>query len=570
MVAAAANNARSMINCSTSSGLYKRLEKCERLRASSLPGSGSGKKTSKQGNKKRELEVKAFEFVLVDAEDEEDDFSMTTVISDETVLLRGFVQIRSDATENDIRREISEAIQIKYPLVTATDIEFLKANRKKLMKPVNSSEYNFKQIKLLAGQGAIYVKVKNGYDCLLKSNEEEGRDKKKQKVDESEDDSDSFSISSVFAPQGVGETSAANEPSASTVASPSFTSISASQVPPVVSDARGDGFSTVIADVISFCQDNNIENPVEILRVAQKTIVTGRPLEQSSTFEDSNTETNFILIDRANVFGSAKDELELVTETTLRLTLEVSFYGEIAKDSGGPRKEFFRLALREVKQKHFDDGFKVHLEEDYVMIGVLMALSILQNGPVPRFISENILQELFSVLAPSNPCVLRLREGLDKLGLVRIGTSLPTFLYLLRPSPATLLTRRALVSLLTPRFSEEGSNAMQYQQATYTSFMNYVRAAAAGQRLEGHISLEDILEFTTCSSEEPVLGFEPHPEIQFREADSSVKWSFLPTSQTCANILFLPVASYQVQKPSDVDLFEVYDHAFGSKYFGKG
>ena len=91
------------------------------------------------------------EFVLVDAEDEEDDFSMTTVISDETVLLRGFVQIRSDATENDIRREISEAIQIKYPLVTATDIEFLKANRKKLMKPVNSSECNFKQIKLLAG-----------------------------------------------------------------------------------------------------------------------------------------------------------------------------------------------------------------------------------------------------------------------------------------------------------------------------------------------------------------------------------------------------------------------------------
>ena len=186
----------------------------------------------------------------------------------------------------------------------------------------------------------------------------------------------------------MGETYAANEPSASTVASPSFTTISASQVPPVVSDARGDGFSNVIADVISFCQDNNIENPVEILRVAQKTIVTGRPLEQSSTFKESNTETNFILIDRANVFGSAKDELELVTETTLRLTLEVSFYGEIAKDSGGPRKEFFRLALREVKQKHFDDGFKVHLEEDYVMIGVLMALSILQNGPVPRFVSE--------------------------------------------------------------------------------------------------------------------------------------------------------------------------------------
>jgi hypothetical protein len=44
-------------------------------------------------------------------------------------------------------------------MVTDTDFEFVRANRRRITKPVTVGEYNYQQIKLLAGQGCIY--------CLL-------------------------------------------------------------------------------------------------------------------------------------------------------------------------------------------------------------------------------------------------------------------------------------------------------------------------------------------------------------------------------------------------------------------
>ena len=43
----------------------------------------------------------------------------------------------------------------------------------------------------------------------------------------------------------------------------------------------------------------------------------------------------------------------------------------IAKDYGGPRREFFLQLIREPKIKYFDDGSIQHLEEDYFEIGLL-------------------------------------------------------------------------------------------------------------------------------------------------------------------------------------------------------
>lgn len=43
-----------------------------------------------------------------------------------------------------------------------------------------------------------------------------------------------------------------------------------------------------------------------------------------------------------------------------------------AEDYGGPRKEFFRLALLEIKKKYFDQGIREHLCEDYFMVGLIM------------------------------------------------------------------------------------------------------------------------------------------------------------------------------------------------------
>lgn len=42
---------------------------------------------------------------------------------------------------------------------------------------------------------------------------------------------------------------------------------------------------------------------------------------------------------------------------------------QTAVDIGGPRKEFFRLILNEIKEKYFDKGLREHLESDYVLVG---------------------------------------------------------------------------------------------------------------------------------------------------------------------------------------------------------
>ena len=99
---------------------------------------------------------------------------------------------------------------------------------------------------------------------------------------------------------------------------------------------------TAVAQCISICENNNVGNPVEILKCAQKYILQGRPLDVSSPEQPLDGETNFVSIDRFNVLNTAVEEFKDIENP--RLALEVSFYGEKAYDAGGPRKEFFRLS----------------------------------------------------------------------------------------------------------------------------------------------------------------------------------------------------------------------------------
>jgi len=46
-------------------------------------------------------------------------------------------------------------------------------------------------------------------------------------------------------------------------------------------------------------------------------------------------------------------------------------------------------------------------------------MSILQNGKIPRFLEEEVLQETFSDAAPSR-CIAYLRRGLSKLGIYQV------------------------------------------------------------------------------------------------------------------------------------------------------
>jgi hypothetical protein len=67
------------------------------------------------------------------------------------------------------------------------------------------------------------------------------------------------------------------------------------------------------------------------------------------------------------------------------------------------------VCLQEIKHKYFEHGLKPHLAKDYTDIGLIMTMSTVQNGSIPRFLSESMLQELFNADQPSE-CTANLRK----------------------------------------------------------------------------------------------------------------------------------------------------------------
>ena len=155
------NHARAMISSSVSNGTFSRLGRRERLRATS----SCRQATSTQPQKRKKEEAKAFELVLVDVREGEQMINWS--LTEDNVLLRGIVEIDSTSKEADIRERIGNCIRLKYSSVTNSDFEFLRATRRKLSKPVICGDFNFKQIKILAGQGSIYLKLKDWIYCLI-------------------------------------------------------------------------------------------------------------------------------------------------------------------------------------------------------------------------------------------------------------------------------------------------------------------------------------------------------------------------------------------------------------------
>ena len=80
----------------------------------------------------------------------------------------------------------------------------------------------------------------------------------------------------------------------------------------------------------------------------------------------------------------------------------------------------------------------------------------------------------------------------------------------------------------------------------------------------GTIALADILRFATGAENEPILGFAIQPSIAFVEAMNG----FVPTANTCVNLLQLPRPTANLPLPAPEVLFNMYDFAFANAFFG--
>jgi hypothetical protein len=191
--------------------------------------------------------------------------------------------------------------------------------------------------------------------------------------------------------------------------------------------------------------------------------------------------------------------------------------GEESVDLGGPRKEWIRLMNHAIKEKYFEHDLRPLLSSDYYFVGVMIAVAMLQNGQLPVFLSDEILNDLLSSRNCSNSCIYQIQRGLEKLGMLSVLMQLPILVYLLRPGVQPKVNVQKLLQILKPKFSEEESNALTWEKETYQMFIRYVREVAASRRVCGQLtlSLSHILQFATCASEEPVLGFFRPPSLKF-------------------------------------------------------
>ncbi|KAK3741250.1 hypothetical protein QZH41_007449 [Actinostola sp. cb2023] len=355
--------ARTMMGQSSKSGLYRRLNQSERLRATG--------NSSKAKNKVRTAETKAFEFCLLNSVDDEEGDGEQTLVK-ENIIERGIIMLSESDSEVEIRKNIVSSLREKYPIFGASDFEFVTQKKISILNLAKGMEYNYGVVKKLVGQGNLYVQIKRGFQFVLESEEEEEKEEEKELL------TSSFSLSTSLKEKDKG----ANPSQGST------TCIQPQDNLQQVKDGQENAFSALSNDMPS-----NITDPTEMLRYLQKKIVNGRALEVIDPSVVMEGETNFIAVDRDNIIETTFDEIKGIKDPSI--TFKVQFYGENAVDSGGPRKEWIRLFNQDTKQKYFDHGLKEHLAEDYFYIGQMAAIALLQNGQIPRYFPEECLQDIF-------------------------------------------------------------------------------------------------------------------------------------------------------------------------------
>ena len=117
-----------MIRSSTASGTYHRLNRSERLRATT-PFNNRNKTQAKPVARKK----KALEFVLLkcfgDSSDE--DLVEEHHLKWDSVIANGMIMLDEEDDEQSVRNAIKESVGKKFPIIRANDFELVKVRQKK-------------------------------------------------------------------------------------------------------------------------------------------------------------------------------------------------------------------------------------------------------------------------------------------------------------------------------------------------------------------------------------------------------------------------------------------------------
>ena len=472
------DQARSMVRQSSAAGLFRRLNRNERLRAASASPSGLGRGGRRGRTHAQERKSKPFPFARLKCfrEDGVEELEDCDTLKSDSIIANGMLVVYEGDGESSIRKAITEALVGTFPLLGEKDFEFVKVRQKKV-SPAQlgpGAEFNYHALKKIAGQGQTYVKIKEGYEHIYR--------KYDSIIISDPDDDDKELLKPTFGEDAV-----------------------PSSIRPIAQLAQQKEEDTTdkIEEVICEIKGKSLMDPVEILRLLQNRLLKGRQLDVIELTDGLDGQTNYICVDRQKILSTTFDEFKTIED--FRLTFEVDFMGELAKDSGGPRKEWIRLMNARIKEKYFENGLREMLESDYYHVGIMVGIALLQNGQLPRFMPNDVIEKLV-VFPNENGCVRQLQDGLNKFHLVQILKEFPVMLHLLRPA-GNQLNVKVLLKAMEPQFSPEVSTALAREKKIYALFIKYVREVASGRRHP--LTLGDILAFATGASEEPPRGADP-------------------------------------------------------------
>ena len=78
----------------------------------------------------------------------------------------------------------------------------------------------------------------------------------------------------------------------------------------------------------------------------------------------------------------------------------------------------------------------------YFFVELMMGITLILNGKLPRFLPENIIAQL---VKPSNDhCIAQLQNGLHNFGFVQFFEAFPSLLELLQPREEILNPKNSL------------------------------------------------------------------------------------------------------------------------------